>query len=207
MVYIHACVYGASRFTNTPNNTIQNKTPNRAAQYRYEVLKTLEEVQQATILTTITAQPSPDEAVLGKAEGGEIARRARALERKDARILQGDAALSGTGAMGAVLFVFEGLSVKDQQEDRHRRGRRRSPNHPISHQHQHHHPPKPNQTSAVNPEDLDSLLQQMEALVRDEQQWARLASACVGAGVGLAAFPTHDFFGVLAGGWVRWMVG
>lgn len=56
--------------------------------------------------------------------------------------------------------------------------------------------------TTVKPEDLDSLLQQMDALVRDEQQWARLASACVGAGVGLAAFPTHDFFGVLAGGWV-----
>lgn len=39
----------------------------------------------------------------------------------------------------------------------------------------------------------------MEALVRDDQQLQRLASACVGAAIGLAAFPTHDFFGVLAG--------
>ena len=53
--------------------------------------------------------------------------------------------------------------------------------------------------TAVRPEDLDSLLQQMDALVRDEQQWARLASACVGAALGLAVFPSHDFFGVVAG--------
>lgn len=85
--------------------------------------------------------------------------------------------------------------------------------------------------AAVKPEDLDSLLQKerslLQAMVLDEQQWARIGrwddatrqslvmigrgsprllavvcrpgSACVGSAVGLAVFPNHDFFGVLAG--------
>ena len=49
----------------------------------------------------------------------------------------------------------------------------------------------------LKPEDLDSMLQQLESVAKDEQQWARLASACVGALFGLLLIPSHDFFGVL----------
>jgi hypothetical protein len=56
---------------------------------------------------------------------------------------------------------------------------------------------------AVKPEDLDKLLEKerslLQAMALDDQQWARLGSACVGSALGLAAFPNHDFFSVLAG--------
>ena len=123
----------------------------KAAQYRYEALRTLEEVQ-------------------GGREGGQAA-------------VEFDPILAGKTKKSQRLEVKDAKLLLHQQQQQQQQQ--------LQHQGQ------GEESMPLKPEDLDSMLQQLESVAKDEQQWARLASACVGAFLGLLLIPSHDFFGVL----------
>jgi len=122
----------------------------KAAQYRYEALRTLEEVQ-------------------GGREGGQGA-------------LEFDPIIAGKTMKSQRLEVKDAKLILHQQQQQQQQELQQ--------------PGQREESMPLKPEDLDRMLQQLESVVKDEQQWARLASACVGALLGLLLIPSHNFFGV-----------